>query len=71
MQCCVCKEKRATVHLTQIVGDKLQKLDFCEDCAKSKGFNIDDPSNTSMMSLADLLAALGTARASKPRNAQN
>ena len=39
MQCCVCKEKPATVHLTQIVGDKMQKLDLCEECAKAKGVN--------------------------------
>ena len=35
MLCCVCKEKTATVHLTQITGDKMQKVDLCEDCAKS------------------------------------
>jgi protein-arginine kinase activator protein McsA len=35
----ICKEKPATVHLTQIVGDKMQKLDLCEDCAKAKGVN--------------------------------
>jgi hypothetical protein len=28
MQCPICKEKPATVHLTQIVGDKMQKLDL-------------------------------------------
>jgi protein arginine kinase activator len=39
MLCCACKEKPATVHLTQIVGDKMQKLDLCEECAKTKGVN--------------------------------
>jgi protein arginine kinase activator len=39
MQCCVCKEKPATVHLTQIVDDKMHKLDVCEECAKAKGLN--------------------------------
>ena len=39
MLCSICKEKPATVHLTQIVGDKMQKLDLCEDCAKAKGVN--------------------------------
>src|SRR5712671_5277469 len=33
MLCCVCKEKEAKVHLTQIVGDKMQKVDLCEGCA--------------------------------------
>ena len=50
MLCCVCKEKEATVHLTQIAGDKMQKVDLCEECAKTKGVN--DPTG---FSLADLL----------------
>ncbi|HVU27565.1 MAG TPA: UvrB/UvrC motif-containing protein [Verrucomicrobiae bacterium] len=54
MQCSICKEKPATVHLTQIVGDKMQKLDLCEDCAKAKGVN--DPTN---FGLADLDMVLG------------
>src|SRR5438552_4424875 len=54
MLCCVCKEKEATVHLTQIAGDKMQKVDLCEDCAKHKGVN--DPTG---FSLADLLLGLG------------
>jgi protein arginine kinase activator len=53
MQCSICKEKPATVHLTQIVGDKMQKLDLCEDCAKTKGVN--DP----MFAPADVLLGLG------------
>ena len=57
MQCCVCKEKPATVHLTQIVGDKMQKLDMCEECAKSKGIN--DPTSFAM---ADLMLGLGASQ---------
>jgi protein arginine kinase activator len=57
MQCCVCKEKPATVHLTQIVGDKMQKLDMCGDCAKAKG--IDDPTSFAM---ADLMLGLGASQ---------
>ncbi len=56
MLCCVCKEKEAKVHLTQIVGDKMQKVDLCEDCAKQKGMN--DPG----ASLADLLMGLGASQ---------
>ena len=55
MLCCVCKEKEATVHLTQIAADKMQKADLCEECAKQKGVN--DPAGHS---LADLLLGLGT-----------
>lgn len=57
MQCCVCKEKPATVHLTQIVGDKMQKLDMCEECAKAKGIN--DPTSFAM---ADLMLGLGASQ---------
>ncbi|HVM47378.1 MAG TPA: UvrB/UvrC motif-containing protein [Candidatus Acidoferrum sp.] len=55
--CCVCKEKEATVHYTQIAGDKIQKVDLCEGCAKSKGVN--DPMG---FSLADLLLGLGASQ---------
>ena len=57
MLCCICKEKEATVHLTQIAGDKMQKVDLCEDCAKTKGVN--DPTG---FSLADLLLGLGASQ---------
>src|SRR5579863_9957785 len=57
MLCCVCKEREATVHLTQIAGDKMQKVDLCEECAKHKGVN--DPA---AFSLADLLLGLGASQ---------
>ena len=57
MQCSICKEKAASVHLTQIVGDKMQKLDLCEDCAKAKGVN--DPASFAM---ADIMLGLGAAQ---------
>ena len=57
MLCCICKEKDATVHLTQIAGDKTQKVDLCEECAKQKGVN--DPAG---FSLADLLLGLGASQ---------
>ena len=57
MLCCICKEKPATVHYTQILGDKTQKVDLCESCAKSKGAN--DPAG---FALADLLLGLGASQ---------
>ena len=57
MLCCVCKQKEAKVHLTQIADDKVQKVDLCEDCAKAKG--VHDPTG---FSLADLLLGLGSAQ---------
>lgn len=56
MLCCVCKEKTATVHLTEIKGEKIQKVDLCEACAKSKGVN------DSNFALADLLLGLGASQ---------
>ena len=57
MLCCICKEREAKVHLTQIAGDKMQKVDLCEECAKQKGVN--DPAG---FSLADLLLGLGASQ---------
>ena len=53
MLCCICKEKEATVHLTEIIGDKMPKVDLCEECAKTKGVN--EPIG---FSLSDLVSAL-------------
>jgi protein arginine kinase activator len=57
MLCMICKQNEAKVHLTQIVGDKMQKVDLCEECAKNKGVN--DPAG---FSLADLLLGLGASQ---------
>src|ERR1051325_2924832 len=57
MLCCVCKEKEATVHLTQIAGDKMQKVDLCEECAKQTGVN-----GAAGFSVADLLLGLGASQ---------
>lgn len=57
MLCCICKEKPATVHYTQITGDKTQKVDLCEACAKSKGAT--DPTG---FAFADLLLGLGASQ---------
>ena len=56
MLCSMCKEREAKVHYTKIVADKIQKVDLCEECAKSKGMN--DPT---AFSLADQLFGLGAA----------
>lgn len=49
LKCDLCT-KPATVHLTQIVNNKIHKVDLCEECAQAKG--VTDPSG---FSLADLL----------------
>jgi protein arginine kinase activator len=57
MLCSICKEKEATVHLTQITGDKMQKVDLCEECAKTKGVN--DPTSFHQV---DLVLGLGASQ---------
>lgn len=49
MKCSNC-DKPATVHLTQIINNKIIKVDLCEECAQAKG--VTDPEG---FSLADLL----------------
>ena len=57
MLCGLCNEREATVHLTQIAGEKMQKVDLCEQCAKEKGVN--DPDS---LGLADMLLGLGASQ---------
>jgi len=57
MLCSVCKQNEATVHLTEIVGDKIQKADLCEGCSKEKG--VSDPK---AFALADVLLGLGASQ---------
>jgi protein arginine kinase activator len=59
MMCSVCKQSEATVHLTQIVDNKMQTVDLCEACSKAKG--VDDPTG---FSLAGILLGLGAAQES-------
>jgi protein arginine kinase activator len=49
LKCSHCNNP-ATVHLTQIVNNKIIKVDLCESCAQAKG--VTDPEG---FSLADLL----------------
>ena len=48
-QCSHCK-KPATIHLTQIINNKIHKVDLCEDCPYKQG--VTDPEG---FSLADFL----------------
>jgi len=57
LKCDLC-EKPATVHLTQIVNNKVHKVDLCEDCAKAKG--VTDPTG---LSLSELLLGASLANA--------
>lgn len=57
MTCQLCKQREATVHLTQIIENEMKKVDICDQCAKEKQLN--DPTT---FSLADLLLGLGTGK---------
>ncbi len=50
LKCSIC-EQDATVHLTQIVNNKIHKVDLCESCAQKKGVTDEQG-----FSLADLLS---------------
>ena len=54
MLCCICKEKEATVHLTQtvIAKNEIQSMDLCKECAEKKGVN-----NPTGFSLDELIHA--------------
>lgn len=62
-KCQICG-KPATVHLTQIVGNKIHKIDLCEECAKAKG--ITDPEG---FSIGELLE--GEAKAASPATTES
>ena len=53
MLCNICGKKEATVHLTEIVNEKITKLHLCEECAKEKGAEMEEH-----FGLSDLLAGL-------------
>lgn len=53
MLCDVCGKSGATVHITEIINEKVTKLHLCEECAKEKGAEMEDH-----FGLSDLLAGL-------------
>ncbi|MFH1593673.1 MAG: UvrB/UvrC motif-containing protein [Candidatus Omnitrophota bacterium] len=53
MQCDICHEKEATVHLTEIINNKVTKLHLCEVCAREKSDEMEEH-----FGLADLLSGL-------------
>lgn len=53
MLCDICTKNPATVHLTEIIDDKMTELHLCEECAQKKGAQME-----SHFGLADLLAGL-------------
>jgi len=52
-RCSFCKKNAATIHYTEVINNKMQKIHLCEECAKQKGIDIELP-----FSFSDVLAAL-------------
>ncbi|MEA3328678.1 MAG: UvrB/UvrC motif-containing protein [Candidatus Omnitrophota bacterium] len=53
MLCDICGKKEASVHITEIIDNKMTELHLCEECAHKKEASIEHP-----FSLADLLGGL-------------
>jgi len=53
MKCDMCHSREATVHLTEIINNKMTKLHLCEQCAKAKSQEMEEH-----FGLADLLSGL-------------
>lgn len=54
MTCEICKEREATVHLTQVIEGQVKKLHLCETCAAKSGFDVNGP-----LSITDILLGMG------------
>lgn len=54
MLCELCKEREATVHLTQVIDSAVKKLHLCEACAGKNGVDLQGP-----LSISDILLGLG------------
>lgn len=52
--CEICKEREATVHLTQVIEGQVKKLHLCETCAAKSGFDVNGP-----LSITDILLGMG------------
>ena len=61
MLCQICKEREATVHLTEVVDNRVVEMHLCEKCAIEKGMvaNYNLP-------FADMLAGLAGGTKAKP-----
>ena len=55
MLCQFCNEREATIHFTNVIGTKVEKIHICPACADEKGFDYLKKSN---FEKGDLLAGL-------------
>ncbi len=54
MTCEICKERDASVHLTQVIDGKVKKMHLCEQCASKSGIDVNGP-----LSITDILLGMG------------
>ncbi len=57
MQCQICKQKTATIHLTEIVNGERSERHLCQSCAKDEGLSLKN-----QVSLNELLSTLLTSQ---------
>lgn len=65
MLCESCKEREATVHLTQVVDGVIKKLHLCEECAAKSGLDVQGP-----LSITDILLGMGIQKPADSRDAE-
>jgi len=57
MQCDNCRERDASIHLTQIVDNSVTQLHLCDECAAEKG--VQTGASVSKLPLSGFLASVG------------
>jgi len=53
MRCGLCKKNEATIHYTEVINNKVQKIHLCEACARERGIDVELP-----FSFSDIMSAL-------------
>ena len=66
MKCDICREAEATVHLTEVVNEKVTKFHICEQCASEKSEEMQ-----SHFGLTDLLSGLMDFEAAIPEGEES
>jgi protein-arginine kinase activator protein McsA len=59
LKCVVCG-KPSLIHLTEIINNKVNLLDFCEACARKKGIGPSNPQNLMPEPTRSLITKFGT-----------
>jgi protein arginine kinase activator len=70
MICQFCKKNEATIHFTNVAGNKVEKIHICPQCAEEKGFDYLKKSNFAMGDLISGLfeSAAGAVEAKSEKN---